>query len=129
MLGLVRHMTQMEHVYLSWGLGGGERVEVYGDDDYAGGSVETVDEDLETYLVEVEKSDRAIANLPSLESPGAGHGRPLGATLVKMIDEYALHSGQAHMLSIRRTRRDDPLNGPGALRRVVGPARLAPVTG
>ena len=38
-LGLVRHMTQMEHVYLSWGLGGGERVEVYGDDDYAGGSV------------------------------------------------------------------------------------------
>ncbi len=26
-LGLVRHMTQMEHVYLAWGLGGGERVE------------------------------------------------------------------------------------------------------
>jgi Protein of unknown function (DUF664) len=97
-LGLVRHMTQMEHVYLSWGLGGGERNVLYGDDDYAGGSVEAVDEDVETYLMEVEKSDRAIANLPSLESPGAGHGRPLGATLVKMIDEYALHSGQAHML-------------------------------
>jgi hypothetical protein len=97
-LGLVRHMTQMEHVYLSWGLGGGERVEVYGDDDYAGGSVETVDEDVEAYLKEVEKSDRAIANLPSLDSPGAGHGKPLAATLVKMIDEYALHAGQAHML-------------------------------
>ena len=97
-LGLVRHMTQMEHGYLAWGLGGGERSMLYGDDDYAGGSVETVDEDLETYLKEVEKSDRAIANLPSLESPGAGHGKPLGATLVKMIDEYALHAGQAHML-------------------------------
>ena len=36
-LGLVRHMTQMEHVFLSWGLGGGERSMVYGDDDYAGG--------------------------------------------------------------------------------------------
>lgn len=24
-LGLVRHMTQMEHVYLGWGLGGGDR--------------------------------------------------------------------------------------------------------
>ena len=97
-LGLVRHMTQMEHGFLAWGLGGGERSTLYGDDDYAGGSVETVDEDLETYLMEVEKSDRAIANHPSLDSPGAGHGRPLAATLVKMIDEYALHAGQAHML-------------------------------
>ena len=97
-LGLVRHMTQMEHGYLAWGLGGGERSMLYGDDDYAGGSVETVDEDLATYLKEVEKSDRAIANLPSIESLGAGHGKPLGATLVKMIDEYALHAGQAHMI-------------------------------
>jgi Protein of unknown function (DUF664) len=97
-LGLVRHMTQMEHVYLAWGLGGGERALVYGDDDYAGGSVDTIDEDLSLYLAEIETSDRVIAALPSLDSPGAGHGRPLGATLLKMLDEYALHSGQAHML-------------------------------
>jgi hypothetical protein len=97
-LGLVRHMTQMEHVYLAWGLGGGERIMIYGDDDYAGGSVETIDEDMGLYLTEIDKSDRAIAALPSLDSAGAGHGRPLGATLVKMLDEYALHSGQAHML-------------------------------
>jgi hypothetical protein len=91
-------MQQMEHVYLAWGLGGGERVETYGDDDYAGGSVETVDDDLRLYLAEIENADHSIASLPSLDSPGLGHGRPLGATLVKMIDEYALHSGQAHML-------------------------------
>lgn len=97
-LGLVRHMTQMEHVYLAWGLGGGERVEVYGDDDYAGGSVETIDTDLRLYLDEVAKADAAIAGLTSLDSAGKGHGMPLGATLVKMIDEYALHAGQAHML-------------------------------
>ena len=97
-LGLVRHMTQMEHVYLSWGLGGGKRDLRYGDDDYAGGSVETVEEDLRFYLDEQEKADRAIAALPSLEATGKGHGRPLGAVLIKMIDEYALHSGQAHML-------------------------------
>lgn len=97
-LGLVRHMQQMEHVYLSWGLGGGDLVDAYGDDDYAGGSPATVDEDVRSYLSEVEKADEAIASLPSLESPGLGHGKPLGATLVKMIDEYALHSGQAHML-------------------------------
>jgi len=99
-LGLVRHMTQMEHVYLTWGLGGGDRIMVYGDDDYAGGSVGTIEEDLGRYLAEMEKSDHAIAALPSLDSAGAGHGLPLGATLVKMLDEYALHSGQAHMLRL-----------------------------
>ncbi len=97
-LGLARHMTQMEHVYLAWGLGGGDRVLAYGDDDFAGGSVETVDVDLRRYFAEVEKADAAIAQMPSLESKGRGHGRPLRATLVKMIDEYALHAGQAHML-------------------------------
>jgi len=97
-LGLVRHMQQMEHVNLAWGLGGGERMETYGDDDYAGGSSATVEEDLRLLLEEIERSDAAIAALPSLDSPGLGHGKPLGAALIKMIDEYALHSGQAHML-------------------------------
>lgn len=97
-LGLVRHMTQMEHVYLSWGLSGGEQVFRYGDDDYAGGSVETVEDDLRWYFEEVARSDAAIANMTSLDASGAGHGRPLRATLVKMIDEYAIHAGQAHML-------------------------------
>ena len=97
-LGLVRHMTQMEHVYLSWGLGGGERVMVYGDDDFAGGSVETLETDLTLYMEEVARADRAINVLPDLESVGRGHGRPLGATLVKMVQEYAVHNGQAHML-------------------------------
>lgn len=97
-LGLVRHMTQMEHVYLSWGLGGGERELVYGDDDFAGGSPGTLDDDLGAYLTEVTKADRAIASLSSLETRGGGHGRPLGATLVKMVQEYAVHNGQGHML-------------------------------
>jgi len=70
----------------------------YGEDDYAGGSAETVERDLRLYFAEVVKADRAIAQAPSLEAVGLGHGRPLRATLVKMIDEYALHAGQAHML-------------------------------
>lgn len=97
-LGLVRHMTQMEHVFLAWGLGGGERDLVYGDDDFAGGSSDTLDADLGAYLAEVTKADRAIASLSSLDARGAGHGRPFGATLVKMVQEYAVHNGQAHML-------------------------------
>ena len=97
-LGLVRHMTQMEHVYLAWGLGGGEQALRYGNDDYAGGSPATIDDDLRWYFDEVDKADTAIASMPSLTTEGRGHGRPLQATLVKMIDEYALHAGQAHML-------------------------------
>ncbi len=97
-LGLVRHMTQMEHVYLSWGLGGGEQALRYGDDDYAGGSLDTVADDLCWYFQEIALSDAAIAGMVSLEAAGAGHGRKLRAVLVKMIDEYAIHAGQAHML-------------------------------
>lgn len=97
-LGLVRHMTQMEHVWLSTGLAGGSQELRYGDDDYAGGSTSTVDTDLRWYFAEVDEADAAIAAMSSLEQPGAGHGRTLRATLVKMIDEYALHAGQAHML-------------------------------
>jgi hypothetical protein len=97
-LGLVRHMTQMEHVYLSWGLGGGEQALRYGEEDYAGGSVDSIEDDLRWYFEEFALSDAAIADMVSLDSVGEGHGRPLRATLVKMVDEYAIHAGQAHML-------------------------------
>lgn len=97
-LGLIRHMTQMEHVWLTRGLGGGKLELRYGDDDYAGGSVESAEDDLAAYFAEVAAADAAIGSMKSLEDLGAGHGRSLRATLVKMIDEYALHAGQAHML-------------------------------
>lgn len=97
-LGLVRHMTEMEHVYLSWGFGGGERALRYGDEDYAGGTVATIEDDLRWYFEEVALSDAAIAEMASLDATGVGHGSPLRATLVKMVDEYAIHAGQAHML-------------------------------
>jgi hypothetical protein len=97
-LGLVRHMTQMEHVYVTWGLNGGEQHLRYGDDDYAGGSADTVDEDLGWYFDEVDKSNAAVSAMSSLDANGLGHGRSLRAVLMKMVDEYALHAGQAHML-------------------------------
>jgi len=67
-------------------------------EDYAGASVSTVDEDLHLYFSEVDKANRSISAMPSLDSIGDGTGRTLQATLVKMVDEYALHAGQAHML-------------------------------
>lgn len=75
-VGLLRHMTWMALVYLSWGLGGGEQHLAYGDDDYAGGSVETIDADLQRCLAEVEKADQAMEDLPALESPGTAQDGP-----------------------------------------------------
>lgn len=57
-----------------------------------------MDEDLRWFLQEVETAETTIARMSSLASAGEGHGRSLRATLAKMIDEYALPAGQAHML-------------------------------
>jgi hypothetical protein len=95
-LGLVRHMTQMEHVYFSWGLGGGEQHLVYGDDDYAGGSVDTVDEDLRRYFSEVRVAEVAMTTMPSLDSTG----RRSRATT-------AIHPGQDDR-RVRPSRRSGP---------------------
>jgi hypothetical protein len=97
-LGLVRHMRQMESGYLAWGLSGGGRREFYGDDDYAGGSVDTIDEDIRGWLEEISRADAAIDALASLEARGRGHGRSLRWALMKMLHEYTLHAGEAHMI-------------------------------
>lgn len=97
-IGLVRHMTQMEYIYVSWGLGGGERDDPYGDDDFAGGTPDQIETDLAAYEAEIARADAAIAALPDLDAPGLGHHWPLGATLVKITQEYALHNGQGHMI-------------------------------
>lgn len=64
----------------------------------AASSAESLEEDLSLYFAEIERADRAIEGLDSLDSPGLGHGRKLGPTLIKMTQEYAVHNGQAHML-------------------------------
>lgn len=97
-LGLVRHMRQMESGYLGWGLTGEGAREHYGEDDYPGGDVDSVDDDIRGWLAEIDRSDAAIAALASLDDRGLGHGRSLRWTLLKMIHEYTLHAGQAHML-------------------------------
>ncbi|QIG38860.1 DUF664 domain-containing protein [Microbacterium sp. 4R-513] len=97
-IGLVRHMRQMEASYLGTGLSGEGDRDTYGDDDFAGGSPDTVDDDLRGWMAEVERSDAAIAAVPSLDTRGLGHGRSLRWSLLKMVHEYTLHAGEAHMI-------------------------------
>ncbi len=97
-LGLVRHMRQMEAGYLGWGLAGEGERDFYGDDDFAGGTPDSVDHDIRGWLAEVRRSDAAIASCASLDARGRGHGRSLRWSLLKMVHEYTLHAGQAHMI-------------------------------
>jgi hypothetical protein len=97
-LGLVRHMRQMEAGYLTSGLSGESGSEIYGDDDFAGGSIDTIDDDLRGWMAETRRADAAIAAFPSLDARGFGHGRSLRWTLIKMLHEYTLHAGEAHMI-------------------------------
>ncbi|MFK4804643.1 DUF664 domain-containing protein [Microbacterium sp. ZW CA_36] len=97
-LGLVRHMRQMEAGYLAWGLSGEGARDFYGDDDFAGGSLESVGDDISGWLTEVKRADAAIAASPSLDARGLGHGRTLRWSLIKMLHEYTLHAGEAHMI-------------------------------
>lgn len=83
------------------GLGGGDRHLVYGEDEFAVGSAETYEDDVSLYLAEIEKADRAIAALPDLDSPGLGHKRPLGATLIKIVSEYSSITGRPTCCDMR----------------------------
>ena len=67
----VRHIRQIEHTYLAWGFGGGTRSDYYGDDDYAGGSALSLEDDERGHLTEVERSDASpcSASRDRLERP------------------------------------------------------------
>ena len=97
-LGLVRHMRQMEAGYLGWGLSGEGERDFYGVDDFAGGTSDGIDDDIAGWLAEVRRADAAIAACASLDDRGRGHGRTLRWSLLKMVHEYTLHAGQAHMI-------------------------------
>lgn len=97
-VGLVRHMRQMEAGYLGWGLSGEGESDFYGDEDFAGGSPDTIEDDIRGWMDEVKRADAAITAAPSLDARGLGHGSTLRWSLLKMVHEYTLHAGQAHMI-------------------------------
>jgi hypothetical protein len=107
-LGLVRHLTEMERVYGLWAVGGGgDLVFVYGD--YVDGGPEwdfevvpsMVDSSIANWRDECDATDRAVAGVGSLDSAGAGNKRSLRWNLHKLVGEYARHNGHADILRER----------------------------
>ena len=104
-LGLVRHITEMERVYGAWAIGGtGDLVFVYGDyvDDGPEWDFDVdasmVDASLGSWRQECDATDRALTDAGSLDSTGSGNRRSVRWNLQKLIGEYARHNGHADML-------------------------------
>jgi hypothetical protein len=108
LLGLVRHLTEMERVYGAWALG--PRVElrfVWGE--YTDGGpewdidadVSMVEESMAAWERERATTDERIASHVAMDSIGAGNGRSLGWNLQKLVGEYARHNGHADLIRER----------------------------
>lgn len=108
LLGLVRHLTEMERVYGAWALGPKVELQwVWGE--YTDGGPEwdidadesMVAESMAAWKREKEAADGRIAEHAGLDSVGAGNGRTLRWNLQKLVGEYARHNGHADLIRER----------------------------
>jgi len=110
LLGLVRHMTEVERNWFRRVLVAEDAKPVYyapGNDDGDFDDVEAADvaADMQRFADEVEHCRRAAGEYPDLDTIGKGarHGREFSLRwiYVHMIEEYARHNGHADLLRER----------------------------
>jgi hypothetical protein len=107
LLGIVRHMAEMERAYGVWPLGRKVDLEwVWGS--YQNGAEHDIDcdasmvqESLRVWREERCKTDVALANHPTLDGLGEGNDRSVRWNLAKLVGEYARHNGHADLLRER----------------------------
>ena len=110
LLGLVRHLAQVERHWFRRVLAGQQVPQLYSteddpDADFHGavGDPAVVAEAWERWREEVAFAERFVAEAPSLDVTGDHEGTPvpLREVLVHMIEEYARHNGHADLLRER----------------------------
>ena len=108
LLGLVRHLTEMERVYAVWALGPKSELRfVWGDytDDGPEWDIDAdasmVEVSLAAWQWEKRAADERIGQHAELDSVGAGNGRSLRWNLQKLVGEYARHNGHADLIRER----------------------------
>jgi Protein of unknown function (DUF664) len=108
LLGLVRHLTEMERVYAVWALGPKSELHwVWGDytDDGPEWDIDAdasmLADSMAAWERERRAADERIRQHAELDSAGAGNGYSLRWNLQKLIGEYARHNGHADLLRER----------------------------
>lgn len=106
LLGVVRHMAEMERAYGGWALGPKVALEwVWGT--YADGAEHDIDcdasmvrESMLAWREEMRRTDEALARR-RLDEVGAGNGHSVRWNVAKLVGEYARHNGHADILRER----------------------------
>ena len=108
LLGLVRHLTEMERAYGSWALGRRTDLQwVWGEytDDGPEWDIDAdasmVEGSMAAWEQEKAANDERVAAHATLDSIGPGNGHSLGWNLQKLIGEYARHNGHADLIRER----------------------------
>ena len=108
LLGLVRHLTEMEHAYGSWALGPKSELHwIWGEYTDHGpewdidADASMFEESMAAWMAERAATDQRLAAHLTLESIGAGNGRSLSWNLQKLVGEYARHNGHADLIRER----------------------------
>ncbi len=107
LLGLVRHMAEMERAYGSWPLGEDPDFQwvwgAYEDDaeDDIDCTVGDVDLSFSTWMDERSKADAALAEFSDLGTLSKVNRRSVRWNLAKLVGEYARHNGHADIIRER----------------------------
>jgi uncharacterized damage-inducible protein DinB len=108
LLGLVRHMTDVERSWFCHGVAGQEPRVQYSSDDNPDGDFDDVDTadaqaDHAAYVAELKLTDAAVTDLPLEHEFTTRRGRTTSLRWVylHMIEEYARHNGHADLLRER----------------------------
>jgi hypothetical protein len=107
LLGLVRHMAEMERAYGSWPLGHDPDFHwvwgAYEDDaeDDIDCTAADVDVSFSTWIDECSKTDAALGQGPDLAAASSTNNRSIRWNLAKLVGEYARHNGHADIIRER----------------------------
>ena len=107
-LGLVRHLCEMERIYGSWAMAGGGELEfVWGvyEDDGPEWDLDVdptmVDVSFATWAAERAATDAAVDAIEDLGDSVGGNSYSARWNLQKLVGEYARHNGHADLLRER----------------------------
>ncbi len=103
LLGLLRHLADVERHWFRREMAGLDAPGHYGDSDFGGALPDSaiVASAWETWREEIAFAQQLVADSPDLGVLGNRSGVPLREVLIHMIEEYARHNGHADLLRER----------------------------